>query len=99
MIAWIYFRADSVLIANDYVQSLFKIDSFTLGLFTKTSKSLLFFAICIFSIVCLLLFEKKAYKKSHKEVRLTAVKGLFILLCIVFMGAFKNPSDFIYFQF
>ncbi len=98
-IGWIYFRADSLTIANEYIMSLVGSDLFEARLFIKTNKNLLLFAISLFSILCMLLFEIRAYVKARAEVQLNMLSGVFILLCIFLMGAFKDPSQFIYFQF
>jgi D-alanyl-lipoteichoic acid acyltransferase DltB (MBOAT superfamily) len=98
-VGWIYFRADSIGIANDYIISIISGDFFEFSLFTKTNKNLLFLVICVFSVISMLLFEIKAYLKAHSEVRLNMMTGVFIVLCIFLMGAFKDPAQFIYFQF
>ncbi len=98
-LGWIYFRADSITIAHEYIMSLLGSDLFEARLFIKTNKNLLLFAICLFSILCMLLFEIRAYLKARVEVQLNMLSGVFILLCIFLMGAFKDPSQFIYFQF
>ncbi|NNE16642.1 MAG: MBOAT family protein [Saprospiraceae bacterium] len=98
-LAWIYFRADTLTIANDYVMNIFKLSDGSLSLFFKTSKSILFTAIIGFSILIMLIFELISVQNERKEVILNTYSSLFIMLLIVFMGVFKNPSDFIYFQF
>jgi hypothetical protein len=55
--------------------------------------------IVVFGILVLLLFEFLAVQKNTREIVLTRTSAVFIALLIVFMGVFKNPSDFIYFQF
>ena len=59
----------------------------------------LFSAIIVFSILILLVFEFLAIQKNKKEVVLSTYTAIFIALVICFMGVFKNPSEFIYFQF
>ncbi len=98
-LAWIYFRADSVTQANGYIVALFNWEMPSIKLFTTSAKNLLFFTIIVFSISVLLLLEYFAYIRTHKEVKLNSWKAILVLFCIVFMGTFKNPSDFIYFQF
>ena len=97
--AWIFFRADSVSIAYQYLFDIFSFDSASLGLFYKTSKMALFSAIIVFSILILLVFEFLAVQKNKKEVVLSTYTAIFIAIIICFMGVFKNPSEFIYFQF
>ncbi|WP_317169722.1 MBOAT family O-acyltransferase [Hanstruepera ponticola] len=98
-LAWIYFRADTVLNANNMIVDIFSFNSCSLSLFHTTSKSLLFSMIIGVSLIVLLLFEYNAIQKNHKEVRLSSYSAIFIALLIAFMGVFKNPADFIYFQF
>ncbi|MCH2489693.1 MAG: MBOAT family protein [Flavobacteriales bacterium] len=98
-IAWIYFRADSIAAANDYVLRLFATDWNIFSVFTKSPKHTLFTSICIFSIVLMLIQEFIAYRKGYKEVRLNIVTTVFYIIVIILLGAYKNPSEFIYFQF
>ncbi|MCX7549065.1 MBOAT family protein [Xanthomarina sp. F1114] len=98
-LAWVFFRADTLSIAWDMLQQIFSFSSGSLVLFYATSKSLLFSLITIFGILVLLFFEFKTVQTNKKEVTLSTSKLIFIALLIVFMGVYKNPSDFIYFQF
>jgi len=99
-IAWIYFRSNTVDIANAYLGSLFyNLDVFSLDLFYNSSKSLLFSVISFTGILILLIMEFLNAKKGYEEVRLSFTTALGVMIIIVFMGAFKNPQDFIYFQF
>jgi len=98
-LAWIFFRADSVNIAYQYIINLFSFNSSSVYMFYKTSKMILFSTIIIFSIIILLLFEFLAIQNNKKEVQLTTYSAIFIVILICFMGVFKNPSEFIYFQF
>lgn len=98
-LAWIYFRADTLSIANQVVASIFSFNSSSIALFYATSKSMLFSLIIITSIMVLVLFEWRAVQKNQREVKLSLLSTLFVILLIIFMGVFKNPADFIYFQF
>ena len=98
-IAWVFFRADSIAIASQYIIDLLSFKSSNGFMFFKTSKKMLFSAIILFSIALLLIFEFKTIQKNKKEVQLTRATGIFIALVICFMGVFKNPAEFIYFQF
>jgi len=98
-LAWIFFRADNVTIAYQFIIDIFSFDNGNLSLFYKNSKTVLLTAIVGFSILIMLLFELFAVQKNEKEVILSPFKAIFIIILIVFMGVFKNPSDFIYFQF
>lgn len=98
-VAWIFFRADSVTFAFDYIMQMLSFDGLSLAVFTKTSKALLFSLIIICSVFVLFIMEFFAVQNNKKEVELSTFKAIFIVVIIIFMGVFKNPSDFIYFQF
>ncbi len=97
--AWIYFRADSVTIANEIIGSIFSFDGASVSLFLKSSKAKLFALFVVIGILVLLLFEFLTIQKNQKEVKLSLYSAIVVSLLIAFMGVFKNPSDFIYFQF
>ncbi|WP_417872724.1 MBOAT family O-acyltransferase [Xanthomarina gelatinilytica] len=97
--AWIFFRADNASMATQYIQDIFSFNSGSVATFYKTPKMILFSAIIVISISILLLFEFLAVQKNKKEVVLTTYTAVCIAMLICFMGVFKNPSEFIYFQF
>jgi D-alanyl-lipoteichoic acid acyltransferase DltB (MBOAT superfamily) len=98
-LAWVFFRADSISIANQIIVDILSFEDSSINVFFRTSKSLLFTIIICLSILVLLIFELISVQKNRKEVVLSTYSAIFISLLIVFMGVFKNPSDFIYFQF
>jgi len=98
-IAWIFFRADSLSIANQYIIDVLSCNGFSLEVFLRSTKTMLFAGIIVISILILLLFEFFAVQNNQKEVVLTRYSAIVISILICFMGVFKNPSDFIYFQF
>ncbi|WP_053977516.1 MBOAT family O-acyltransferase [Mangrovimonas xylaniphaga] len=98
-LAWVFFRADSVPIAWDMLGKIFSFEGHSLGVFYKNSKSLLFAVITVVGIFVLWLYEFLAVQGNQQEVRLSRYHAIFIGVLIVFMGVYKNPSDFIYFQF
>jgi D-alanyl-lipoteichoic acid acyltransferase DltB (MBOAT superfamily) len=98
-LAWVFFRADNVTIAINYIVQIFSFNGYEIDLFHKNSKSLLFSLIIIISIIIMLVFEFLSAQKNKKEVTLSFYSSVFIAILITFMGVFKNPSDFIYFQF
>lgn len=97
--AWVFFRADTVSVAYHYLLELFQFKDFSISFFYKTSKMMWFSLIIIVSVLIMLLFEFWAVQRNKREVILSRTSAVFIALLIVFMGVFKNPSDFIYFQF
>ena len=98
-LAWIYFRADTITIANQYILDIVQGASFELSLFIQSNKYMLYTLICFFGIGVLLIKELKSYVQGVKEVQLTKWSAFFMIMCILFLGAFQNPETFIYFQF
>ena len=98
-LAWIFFRADNAMHALSYISDIFRFESMSVAIFFKSSKSLLFSLIIITSVLIMLAFEYVSVQKHKKEVILSPYMAIFIAILITFMGVFKNPSDFIYFQF
>jgi D-alanyl-lipoteichoic acid acyltransferase DltB (MBOAT superfamily) len=96
--AWVYFRSDTVTDATSYIFNIFNPKGSS-AFFSSTSKYQIITLISFISIIFLMLVEYYNYRKNNFEVRITP-KWL-ILLCIVicFLGAFKDHSSFIYFQF
>ena len=97
--AWVFFRADNVSDAIYYIIHIFSFDGYGIDLFYKNGKSLLFSLIIIISISVMLVFEFFSVQQNKKEVILSFYMAVLITILITFMGVFKNPSDFIYFQF
>lgn len=98
-IAWVFFRAETLSSAYHYLMGMFHLNGLSLSFFFKTSKMQLFSLIVLIGLIVLLWFEFLAVQRNKREVILTRYTAILIALLIVFMGVFKNPSDFIYFQF
>ena len=98
-IAWIFFRADNLSHAYQYLYHLFSFENFALNLFTKSSKYLLYTLIVMIGVLLMLIFEFKAFTNKLLEVKLNKWTALMFVILIILMGAYKNPNDFIYFQF
>lgn len=98
-LAWIYFRADNIQDANQYILNLFKFSEWRLELFYRSSKLFLFSFMIAVAVIVMLIFEFITVQRNQKEVKLNTYSLIFVSLLIIFMGVFKNPSDFIYFQF
>jgi len=99
MLAWVFFRAADVTQAIDYLMGIIQFNSFSVNLFADTSKMLLFSIIIIVAIFVMLFFEYRAFRKGRAEVKLNFLTTLVVFFLILLFGVFKNPSDFIYFQF
>ena len=98
-LAWIFFRADNLSHAYQYLIAMFNFDGIGLEIFLKDAKRMLFSIIVVIGILVLIYFEWRAVQNNQKEVKLSFLSAIIVTLLIVFMGVFKNPSDFIYFQF
>ncbi|NNK73793.1 MAG: MBOAT family protein, partial [Flavobacteriaceae bacterium] len=98
-LAWVFFRADTVTLAFDYLKHAFDFSDLSINAFTVNSKSMLFALIIMLSSAIMLLMEFNCVQSEKKEVQFKGILAVGIMLLIVFMGVFKNPSDFIYFQF
>ena len=97
-IAWVFFRADNVMDAFFYLKNIIfnvKGGSF----FLSTSKYKLITLISVLSILLMLLVEYQNQIQHKFEVHLNKYKLVMLCLIIVLFGAFKNHSNFIYFQF
>lgn len=99
-LAWVFFRADSIEIAIDYIYMMFTNGGLvSFDFFLSGSKMMLLTAIVIFAVLVMLAFEFLAFRKDKAEVVLSPMNIVVVMLLILFMGVFKNPADFIYFQF
>lgn len=97
--AWLFFRADTIGIAYEMLVRILRWQDSSLVLFYKSSKAALLSLMLVFSIVVLLGVELYTVQNKRQEVSLNLVSALVLALVITFFGVFKNPSDFIYFQF
>ncbi len=98
-IAWVFFRADSIQHASNFILDMLSFNGITIDVFYKTAKSQLFALMILTSVLVMFWLEWSSVQKENKEVILSPYKAIFIAILITFMGVFKNPSDFIYFQF
>ena len=98
-IAWIFFRADSLKDAWNYLIGMIDFSDLSSDLFIKNSKYSLLTGICFLSIFLLLQIEWKNVKNNNYEIQLNKIQLITLICMIFFMGAFKNQLSFIYFQF
>lgn len=98
-VAWVFFRAENVSIGFAYIKEMVLWPDLRLGFFHKTDQYFLLSCIIGFSILIMLLFEWIAVRRQRLEVSLSTTSAVFIILFIILMGAFKDPVEFIYFQF
>jgi alginate O-acetyltransferase complex protein AlgI len=97
--AWIFFRANTITIASNYIFRMFSFDSLSVHFFYKNMKYVLLTTIAVISILYLLFVEWLNVKNNNFEIQLSKIQIVICLLMIFFMGSFKNELSFIYFQF
>ncbi len=96
-IAWVFFRAKSVMIAYEYLRNLFLGDIGIRELMNWRSDSTegshveFIFILMLMAMMHILVFQNR--------FKWLILKPVLLLLVILLFGNFVNPSDFIYFQF
>ncbi len=98
-IGWVFFRADSIADAFQYLTHMFELKSLGLSMFYKTNANLMIFALSVLAIGVLSMQELLWVIKKRELPKISAFGALVLVLLIFFMGSFKNQMDFIYFQF
>lgn len=98
-IGWVFFRADSIADAFQYLTHLFELKSLGLSLFYKTNANLMIFGLSVLAVGILSMQELVWVIKKRDLPKISAFGALLLVLLIFFMGSFKNQMDFIYFQF
>jgi alginate O-acetyltransferase complex protein AlgI len=98
-VGWVFFRADSIADAFQYLTHMFELKRLSLSLFYSTNANLMIFALSALAIM-IVSFQELIWVINKREVpKLTSIGTLLLVLLIFFMGSFKNQMDFIYFQF
>ncbi len=98
-LAWIFFRAESLPVAVEYIQFIFSnTENSTIYFLDKKRLMVVFLIICLCTGL-LLAFEINAESKGKTSVMPNKWILSLIALSIPFLGAFKNHANFIYFQF
>ncbi len=98
-IGWVFFRADSIADAFQYLAHLFELKSLGLSLFYKTNANLMVFGLSVLAVGILTMQELVWVVKKRDLPKISASGAILLVLLIFFMGSFKNQMDFIYFQF
>lgn len=97
--AWIFFRADSLSSAFQYLSGMFDVSEWNPKYFYKNAKYALLTMICLFSILVLLFVEWRHVTKHRDEVILNKYTVAFLVFLLFCMGTYRNQMSFIYFQF
>ncbi len=98
-IGWVFFRADSIADAFQYLAHMLELKNLGLTLFYKTNANLMIFALSVLAVGILSMQELVWVIKKRELPKISALGALLLVLLIFFMGSFKNQMDFIYFQF
>jgi alginate O-acetyltransferase complex protein AlgI len=93
-LAWVFFRSSSVSNAFDFCINMFK---FREGAYLFSTGTHLAMAAKFFVGVCFLILIEYYYLR--RNLLFKRQFGVILLLLIVFLGAYRNSTDFIYFQF
>ena len=98
-IGWVFFRADSIAAAFQYLAHMLELKNLGLTLFYKTNANLMIFGLSVLAVGILSMQELVWVIKKRELPKISAFGALLLVLLIFFMGSFKNQMDFIYFQF
>jgi len=98
-VAWVFFRADTLSLALDYLGQLTSLKSFSIHFFIKNNAYTLMFLLSVLGVVILSIREFLWILQKRETPYINRYWALFLLIAICFMGSFKNQMDFIYFQF
>jgi D-alanyl-lipoteichoic acid acyltransferase DltB (MBOAT superfamily) len=98
-VGWVFFRADSISSAMDYLTTFFSFESFTIDFFIKNNRYLLASVVCMMSIFIVSIIEFINVKEKNSTIQLSTPFIIFLIFLLFFTGSFKNQLDFIYFQF
>ncbi|MBN1971616.1 MAG: MBOAT family protein [Candidatus Delongbacteria bacterium] len=95
LICWVFFRAENTDFAMIMIRKMFTISEGASFLYTKF---LIFFPFIILTHI----FAKYGYDRKYYTVDLTSLRGIFVIVTIIFIFILFSPLDtspFIYFQF
>ncbi|SIO05226.1 MBOAT family O-acyltransferase [Algoriphagus halophilus] len=97
-LGWIFFRADSVSQAFNYIGLMFTNEGSSNFIF-EANKRKIILGIVLLCIMGMMIIEGYFESKQKKEVLLPSWSLVLIVLFIFYFGGFKNHESFIYFQF
>ncbi|MCS5489000.1 MBOAT family O-acyltransferase [Algoriphagus limi] len=96
--AFVFFRSPSVSDSLNYLNGIF-FGHGEAAFFMSSSRHLVMTGITFLGIIILMSYEIAANRKGAFEVSLNKFDLVLCGISILFLGAFKNHLDFIYFQF
>ncbi len=96
-IAWVFFRADSITIAMDYIRKMFSFNFSKLITYTNIERYNVEVVPLIFLFLILELFAVNHETPIRGKMKF--FKTLILLLFIIVFGVYSDQKEFIYFQF
>ncbi len=96
---WVIFRAHTLSDAYLYLYNMLRCNGSSIHLLLKNPKMELLFGITALAVLYMLIIEYINFKRNAILVQFPTLIALLTLIFILFMGAFRNPLNFIYFQF
>lgn len=97
-LAFVFFRSPSLTDSIGYLKGIFLGEGES-TYFLSSTRHVMISVLAGLGAAILLVYEFAADRSGKTEVLLQTIDVIFIALCVLFMGAFKNHIDFIYFQF
>lgn len=97
-LAFVFFRSESLADSLGYLKGIFT-GSGTVDYFLSSNRHAIISGITTVGIIILMSYEFAADKLGLTEVKLSSFDLAFLGLSSLFLGAFKNHLDFIYFHF
>jgi D-alanyl-lipoteichoic acid acyltransferase DltB (MBOAT superfamily) len=97
-LGWIFFRADNLSQAWNYIGHILSNEG-TANYIFGANKRMIIFGIVMMSVLMMMCIEAYYESKQKKEVLLPSWSLILLVLVIFYFGGFKNHESFIYFQF
>lgn len=97
VVGWVFFRADNVTIAVNYLQHMFSLDFYGGVQYLPFRRYTIELVLLIFMFVILewhSRLNEHPFFGKHKWLKIS-----FILLCLITLGVYSDAQEFIYFQF
>ena len=100
VIGWIIFRSETLLDAFEYLKRIAINNSYKISFLSRGTQNIVLYAIPFIGIIILIIGEWIASRKIESFYKVNnIISTLIIVILIFFLGAFKDQSQFIYFQF
>lgn len=97
-LAFVFFRSPSVSDSIDYLSAIY-MNTGNSTFFISSYRHMIITGITCFGILIMMGHEIAADRSGNFEVNLSKVDLILLGIAVLFLGAFRNHLDFIYFQF